>query len=163
MPNLYFVHPDHLNRPIKMTDSTEAIVWDAVYRPFGDAFSISGTAANNLRFPGQYFLIEDGLHYNWHRHYDPTIGRYMSSDPLEFVDGSSLYSYVHGNPLGSRDPSGLSGDDGPGSKYGPPCSGKNSDCKSTTDEGTRGTFPDPTQPGCFLCLDCYLKTFGEKP
>ena len=59
-PNLYFVHADHLDRPIKMTDSTETIVWDAVYKPFGEAQSISGTAANNLRFPGQYFLIEGG-------------------------------------------------------------------------------------------------------
>src|SRR5260370_29852962 len=81
-PHLYFVHADHLHRPIKMTDSAEAIVWDAVYKPFGEVYSISGTASNNLRFPGQYFLIEDGLHYNWYRHYDPTIGRYLQSDPF---------------------------------------------------------------------------------
>jgi hypothetical protein len=34
-PTLYFVHPDHLNRPIKMTDGSESVVWDAVYNPFG--------------------------------------------------------------------------------------------------------------------------------
>jgi YD repeat-containing protein len=55
-PHLYFVHADHLDRPIKMTDGTEAIVWDAVYNPFGDVNSITGSASNNLRFPGQYFL-----------------------------------------------------------------------------------------------------------
>jgi RHS repeat-associated protein len=105
-PHLYFVHADHLDRPIKMTDSTEAIVWDAVYRPFGDVYSISGTAANNLRFPGQYFLIEDGLHYNWYRHYDPTLGRYLEADPLGFIDGPGLYEYVKGNPVERRDPTG---------------------------------------------------------
>ncbi|WP_084518869.1 RHS repeat-associated core domain-containing protein [Bradyrhizobium sp. th.b2] len=31
------------------------------------------------------------MHYNWHRHYDPTIGRYAQADPLGFVDGASLY------------------------------------------------------------------------
>ena len=84
-PSLYFVHPDHLNRPIRMTDGSENVVWDAVYNPFGDVSSITGTASNNLRFPGQYFLIEDGLHYNWYRHYDPTIGRYIQPDPLHEV------------------------------------------------------------------------------
>jgi uncharacterized protein RhaS with RHS repeats len=28
-----------------------------------------------------YFLLESGLHYNWHRHYDPTLGRYIQADP----------------------------------------------------------------------------------
>ncbi|MEQ1713050.1 MAG: RHS repeat-associated core domain-containing protein, partial [Hyphomicrobium sp.] len=40
----------------------------------------------NARFPGQWFQVESGLHYNWHRHYDPTIGRYTQPDPLVFVD-----------------------------------------------------------------------------
>jgi RHS repeat-associated protein len=73
-------------------------VWDALYRPFGEVHAITGTASNNLRFPGQYFLIESGLHYNWHRHYDPTIGRYIQADPLGFVNGPSLYSYANTAP-----------------------------------------------------------------
>jgi RHS repeat-associated protein len=93
-PNLYFVHADHLNRPLKMTDGSQAIVWDAIYRPFGEVHSISGAASNNLRFPGQYFLIEDGLHYNWHRHYDPTLGRYLQAD----LD----YDFTRGKGKGSR-------------------------------------------------------------
>jgi YD repeat-containing protein len=67
-PKLWFVHPDHIDRPVKMTDGTQAVVWDAIYRPFGAVHSVTGSASNNLRFPGQYFLIESGLHYNWHRH-----------------------------------------------------------------------------------------------
>ena len=51
-------------------------------QPFGEVVSITGSASNNLRFPGQYFLLESGLHYNWHRHYDPTTGRYLQADPL---------------------------------------------------------------------------------
>jgi hypothetical protein len=31
-PQLYYVHPDHLNRPLRMTDGSKAVVWDAVYR-----------------------------------------------------------------------------------------------------------------------------------
>jgi RHS repeat-associated protein len=105
-PQLYFVHPDHLDRPLRMTDATQAVVWDAVYRPFGEAVSITGTSSLNLRFPGQYFLIESGLAYNWHRHYDPTIGRYTQPDPMEFVDGPSRYAYASGSPMGKIDPDG---------------------------------------------------------
>jgi RHS repeat-associated protein len=49
--------------------------------------------------PGQWFQIEDGLAYNWHRNYDPTLGRYSQADPLGFVDGPSLQSYAKQSPL----------------------------------------------------------------
>ncbi|WP_315716585.1 MULTISPECIES: RHS repeat-associated core domain-containing protein [unclassified Bradyrhizobium] len=80
-PNLWFVHADHLDRPIRMTDSTKNVVWNAYFLPFGAVDVILGSATNNLRFPGQYFLLEAGLHYNWYRHYDPTLGRYTQPDP----------------------------------------------------------------------------------
>jgi len=43
----------------------------------------------DLRFPGQWFQLETGLHYNGHRHYDPKTGRYFQPDPLGFVGVSS--------------------------------------------------------------------------
>jgi len=107
-PNLYYVHADQLNRPIKMTDASKNVVWDAVYMPFGSVLSITGTATNNMRFPGQYFLIESGLHYNWYRHYDPTLGRYIQPDPVEFPSASGiLFSYVTNNPISFIDANGL--------------------------------------------------------
>jgi RHS repeat-associated protein len=97
-PQQWYVHPDHLNRPSRKTDANQTVVWDAYYWPYGQVRAITGTATNNLRFPGQYFLAESGLHYNWHRHYDPTIGRYTQADPIADVlatqptnlDGTSL-------------------------------------------------------------------------
>jgi RHS repeat-associated protein len=106
-PQLWYVHVDHLDRPIKMTDDTKAVVWDAVFRPFGEVESITGAASNNLRFPGQYFLIEAGLHYNWHRHYDPRLGRYLQPEPLTFVDGPNLYAYALSSPAQFFDNNGL--------------------------------------------------------
>jgi len=80
-PKQWYVHPDNLDRPSKMTDASQTVVWDAWYTTYGEVQSITGSATMNLRFPGQYYLVESGLHYNWHRHYDPSLGRYIQPDP----------------------------------------------------------------------------------
>jgi RHS repeat-associated protein len=105
-PATWWVSVDHLNRPVKMTTSTKASVWDAVWLPWGGVHAITGTATLNARFPGQWFQLETGLHYNWHRSYDPTIGRYAQPDPLGFVDGPSVYGYASLDPLAAVDDTG---------------------------------------------------------
>ena len=97
-PNLYYIHVDHLNRPVRMTDGAKVTVWDATWLPHGGVHAITGTAALDARFPGQWFQLESGLHYNWHRHYDPTTGRYTQADPLGFIDGPSVYAYAVNSP-----------------------------------------------------------------
>jgi RHS repeat-associated protein len=97
---LSYVHPDHLDRPIAMTTSGgPAIAWSAKYDPFGNVVTTTNATAMPLRFPGQLFQIEDGLSYNWHRSYDPTLGRYSQADPLGFVDGPGIYNYAGQSPL----------------------------------------------------------------
>jgi RHS repeat-associated protein len=92
------VSVDHLNRPVLMTNATKVAMWQAVWQPWGGAHSITGTATLDTRFPGQWYQSETGLHYNWHRSYDPTVGRYTQPDPLGFVDGPSVYGYANGRP-----------------------------------------------------------------
>ncbi|MEM7499035.1 MAG: RHS repeat-associated core domain-containing protein, partial [Pseudomonadota bacterium] len=81
------------------------------YAPFGaleeittDTFSLE---SQHLRFPGQWFQSETGLHQNWHRDYDPRTGRYLQADPLGLVDGPSVYGYVRQRPFSAVDPNGL--------------------------------------------------------
>ena len=90
-PGIHYVHADHLGSPQKMTDANQALVWDAVYTPFGQVHSITGTATNNQRFPGQYADAETGFNFNYFRDYDPTTGRYVQSDPIGLVGGLNRY------------------------------------------------------------------------
>jgi RHS repeat-associated protein len=79
------------------TNDLGLTVWEASYLPFGGI---------DLRFPGQWFQSEAGLHQNWMRDYDPTTGRYLQADPLGLVDGASVYGYALQNPGRYVDPRG---------------------------------------------------------
>src|SRR6185437_13956195 len=100
---LYFVHPDHLGTPQKITDATQAVAFDLVLRPFGQAEQQTFPSLTNLRFPGQYFDAEDSLHQNWFRDYDASVGRYVQSDPIGLKGGLNTYSYVRANPTNYKD------------------------------------------------------------
>ncbi len=65
---------------------------------------------NHLRFPGQYYDAETGLHYNYFRYYAPGIGRYLRKDPMGLHGGINLFMYATGNPLHFTDKLGLSHD-----------------------------------------------------
>ncbi|MGD8619769.1 MAG: RHS repeat-associated core domain-containing protein, partial [Gammaproteobacteria bacterium] len=94
-----YVHNDHLGTPQAMTDETGDVVWRAMYDPFGKATVTVNNVALNVRLPGQYFDAETGLHYNYYRYYEPSIGRYLTSDPIGLGGGSNIYAYVGGKPL----------------------------------------------------------------
>lgn len=107
-PVIYYVVCDHLGRPARMIGEDGAWVWDVIYSPFGAVSYIwENPAVMNLRFPGQWFQLESGLAYNWHRHYDASIGRYLQSDPIGLAGGINTYGYVGGNPLAWVDKFGL--------------------------------------------------------
>ena len=57
--------------------------------PDGD----SAVLGMNVRFPGQYYDRESGLHYNLHRYFDPAVGRYISADPIGQAGGLNSASF----------------------------------------------------------------------
>ena len=104
----YFYQNDDLGTPRMLTSAAGAVVWSASYDAFGQAQVGISIVTNNIRLPGQYYDAETGLHYNFQRYYDPTVGRYVSEDPLGFGGGDvNLYAYVRNNPINFYDPYGL--------------------------------------------------------
>jgi RHS repeat-associated protein len=109
----YFVHADRLDTPRLLTGATGQVVWRSKLAAFGMAVLQQDPDANgvsivfNLRYPGQYADAESGLYYNYFRHYDPSIGRYMQRDPVGLAAGPNPYAYVSGNPTDLIDPFGL--------------------------------------------------------
>jgi RHS repeat-associated protein len=104
---VYYVISDHLGTPQQIVDSSGTVVWKAAFLPFGKAQILTQTITNNIRFPGQYFDAETGLHYNWNRYYDPDTGRYLTPDPIGLDGGLNLYAYVAGDPVNWFDFNGL--------------------------------------------------------
>ena len=104
---LYYFHTDQIGTPLEMTDCDGEIVWQATYRSWGTIEQLAvSEVEQNLRFQGQYFDDETGLHYNTFRYYDPEVGRFVTQDPIGIVGGNNLYSYAP-SAVGWVDPLGL--------------------------------------------------------
>jgi len=94
---------DNKGREVWRWDSTPFGIGKPDEDPDGDGYALT----LNLRFPGQYYDIETGLHYNLLRYYDPSTGRYITSDQIGLRGGTNTYGYVSSNPLNWFDPFGL--------------------------------------------------------
>jgi RHS repeat-associated protein len=109
--SLGFLQADQLNTPRSMVGEDGFVIWQL--DSGGDGSGGSGQIANtnlvpfNLRFSNQYFDQETGLHYNWHRTYDPKTRRYIQSDPVGLSAGPNTYAYVDNAPFDAVDPSGF--------------------------------------------------------
>jgi RHS repeat-associated protein len=132
---VFYYHNDHLNTPVKMTDEKGKIVWEVVSKhPFG-SFEVSSKEVvlsdytgnsndsfnykieNPIRFPGQYddsdtkdvrsIILNnaEGLYYNYHRWYNPDIGRYMEVEPYKIIYFSRVkacYRDAYNQKIGHR-------------------------------------------------------------
>ncbi|WP_405913081.1 DUF6531 domain-containing protein [Streptomyces sp. NBC_00963] len=101
---------DLVGTPTELLDESGNIAWRKRSTLWGTTTWTANSATYTpLRFPGQYFDPETGLHYNYFRHYDPETARYLTPDPLGLAPAPNPNSYVH-NPHSWIDPLGLSPD-----------------------------------------------------
>lgn|GEM_PF-554960 len=110
---VYGIVADALATPRSLRDTQGREVWRWASDAFGATLPDEDPDGDGqkvrmpLRFPGQYFDAESGLHYNGYRTYDPASGRYLESDPIGLQGGINTYAYVGGNPVSFVDSMGL--------------------------------------------------------
>lgn len=107
---LYCYHFDPKGNTVALTDMTGTLVNSYAYGPFGEILAQQETVSQPFKFVGQYGVMAEpeGLYYMRARYYDPSVGRFISEDPLGFEGGDvNLYAYVQNNPVNLIDPHGL--------------------------------------------------------
>ncbi|WP_147393159.1 RHS repeat-associated core domain-containing protein, partial [Paracoccus siganidrum] len=116
---LHYIVTDHLGTPRELlSEDGEEVAWRGELSLWGDLaeLRLPRRAANDdspptdcpIRFQGQFFDAESGLHYNRFRYYDPEAMQYLSPDPIGLAGGVRPQGYVD-DPNGWVDPLGLAG------------------------------------------------------
>ncbi len=106
----YYYTRDHLGSIREVTDSGGGLVAKYDYDAWGKSVVVSGKMTVDFGYTGHYFHQPSGLNLSLNRAYSPTLGRWISRDPLknaETSQGANLYAYVANDPLNSADPLGL--------------------------------------------------------
>ncbi|WP_444915696.1 RHS repeat-associated core domain-containing protein [Microbulbifer sp. TRSA007] len=104
---VYHYHLDHLGTPDTLTNQEGEVVWSVAYKSYGNiALAHKNQIEQSIRFQGQYFDEETGLHYNRFRFYDPEVGEFTQQDPVGLLGGENNYRYAP-NPVRWVDPLGL--------------------------------------------------------
>ena len=112
-----YLHPDHLGSPqIGTNGITGAVEFTEHYTPFGEALLSQAANDNQSGFTGHIKDKSTGLNYMQARYYDPNIGRFLSIDPVTFMDTGNpnffnRYAYTFNDPINLTDPTGMCAED----------------------------------------------------
>ena len=107
---------------IAILDSAGAVMVRYEYDAWGNHIVLDGNGqeitdpehignVNPYRYRGYFYDVETGLYYLQTRYYDPSIGRFISQDSIEYaapqsINGLNLYAYCNNNPVMNIDPTG---------------------------------------------------------
>jgi RHS repeat-associated protein len=106
----YYYARDHLGSIRELTDTNGNVRARYAYDPFGRRTKVSGDVDADFGFAGMFWSSEVNLAMARFRAYDPSLGRWLSRDPLkhaEVREGPNLYAYVSNQPVSASDRSGL--------------------------------------------------------
>jgi len=106
----YYYHRDHQGSIVALTNeegnTVESIEYDGHYGTILNHTQEEETF-NPYGYTGREIDTKD-LYYYRARYYDPTTQRFLSRDPIEFEAGDfNFYRYVSNDPVNFVDPSGL--------------------------------------------------------
>ncbi len=97
----------HFNGHGDVTTTTDmyGVMCDYQYDAFGNVENPYDLDRQPIRYCGEYYDVETGFIYLRNRYYDPSMGRFISEDPIR--DGLNWYAYCENNPVMFVDPTGL--------------------------------------------------------
>jgi RHS repeat-associated protein len=95
----YYYQNDHIGTPQIIHDNEGNVVYRVEFKAFGEKVVSINSINDPLAFPGQYQDDETDTLYNFHRDYDPSVGRYIQADPIGLFGGVNNYLYANGNPI----------------------------------------------------------------
>jgi len=90
-----------------LIDGTQSVVATYTYSPFGHLMAKGGSVNQPFQFSTKRYDEKTGLSYFGYRFYYPSVGRWITRDPIGFAGGINLYAFVLNNPTNFVDPLGL--------------------------------------------------------
>ena len=107
-----YLHNDHLGTSVTGTNTSGSVLWREDTTPFGITANNPAANDNLAGFTGHIRDSATGLNYMQARYYDPVIGRFLSVDPLGFMQTGepgmfNRYAYTFNNPVNLVDPLGM--------------------------------------------------------
>ena len=107
---VYNYHFNAVGSTVAMTDQSQAMVNKYAYDAFGSVANQQETIPQPFTYVGQFGVMREpnGFYYMKARYYDPSVGRFISEDPIGFAGGDvNVSAYVQNNPVNAIDPLGL--------------------------------------------------------
>lgn len=96
----YYYTRDHLGSVREVTDSNGTVRAQYEYDPYGNRTKLSGDRDANFGFTGHWHHAPSGLNLSLYRAYSPTLGRWLSRDPLENAEMSQGPNLAKQNGVG---------------------------------------------------------------
>ncbi|MFE2381676.1 putative T7SS-secreted protein [Streptomyces misionensis] len=150
---------DLVGTPNELIDEQGDIAWRTRSTLWGTtAWATNSTTYTPLRFPGQYYDPETGLHYNYFRHYDPESARYLTPDPLGLAPAPNPTTYVR-NPHSWTDALGLAPSGCPEEEH--LFRGTTKGFSASEGTQTSGFTPTSTDPGVATAFARHSEQFGD--
>ena len=110
----YYIHTDAIGSTTAITDGSGNLVERVTYNVYGAPTFTNAlgqtlkksTIRNTALFQGREYDYDLALYNYRARYFDPTMGRFLQTDPLGYQDSMNLYQGMNMNPLNFTDPMG---------------------------------------------------------
>ncbi len=90
-----------------LSSAAGALTQTYTYNSFGNVTASSGSLTNPFQYTAREWDAETNLQFSRFRYYDPSVGRFISEDPIQFYGGTNFYAYTHNRPTYYVDAFGL--------------------------------------------------------